>query len=65
MTVDEFNRASLGELAYISGIDRHRWSRYLTGEVSINERTLSKISQKIGMTPVQLLAAIIARRSSK
>ncbi len=65
LTFAEFQEISLGQLAVMTNIDRHRWSRYLTGEVSINERTLSKVAQKIGMTPVQLLKAIIARRSSK
>ena len=65
VTFAEFQKISLGQLAVLTNIDKPRWSRYLTGSVSISERTLSKVAQKIGMPPVQLLEAIIARRSSK
>lgn len=64
MTNAEFQTASLGQIAALSGIDRHRWSRYLTGKVSITESTLTKAATKLGMTPIELLAAIIQRKQS-
>lgn len=64
MTFDEFQEASLGQIATLTGIDRHRWSRYLTGKVSITESTLTKAARKLGMTPMELLSAIIQRKES-
>ncbi|WP_009630213.1 helix-turn-helix domain-containing protein [Synechocystis sp. PCC 7509] len=64
LTFAEFQEISLGQLAVMTNIDRHRWSRYLSGKVSMTKSTLAKVAQKLGMTPVQLYEAIIARRSS-
>lgn len=62
MTPDEFSQASLGQLAVLTGIDRQRWSRYLTGKVGITDTTLSEVAPKLRMTPDQLLRAIIEHR---
>lgn len=64
MTLEEFQVASLGKLALQTGIDRHRWSRYLSGKVAMNEKTLSKIASKLEMTPTELLTAILERRKA-
>lgn len=64
MTAKEFRQASLGQLAVSTGIDRQRWSRYLSGKVAVTERTLSKAALRLGMTPSQLLGAILERRAS-
>jgi transcriptional regulator with XRE-family HTH domain len=50
MTLEEFMNSSLGELASKTGIDRHRWSRYLSGKVSINYSTLCKAAKKLNMS---------------
>lgn len=63
MTPDEFRSASLGQLAIVTGIDRHRWSRYLSGKVGITDKTLVEIAPKLGMSPSDLLSAIIERRA--
>lgn len=63
MTPDEFRQASLGQLAIVTGIDRHRWSRYLSGKVGITDKTLVEIAPKLGMTPEQLLGVILTRRA--
>lgn len=60
----EFQEMSLGQLAAITGIDRHRWSRYLSGKVSMTEKTLNKVATKLGMTASELLMAISQRRKS-
>ena len=62
MTTEEFQAASLGQLGVMTGIDRHRWSRYLSGKVSITENLLSRIALRLGMTPSELLEAILERR---
>ena len=62
MTFEEFQSATLGELASMTGVDRHRWSRYLSGKVALTDTTLLKIAEKLEMSPVQLLEAILRRR---
>ena len=62
MTTEEFQTASFVELGIVTGIDRHRWSRYLSGKVSITEKLLSRIAPRLGMTPDELLTAILQRR---
>lgn len=62
MTNDEFQTASLGQLAIVTGLDRHRWSRYLADKVAITDKTLTKIAPTLDMTPSQLLSAILERR---
>lgn len=63
MTSEEFLLASLSRLESLTGIDRHRWSRYINGRVAINERTLSRAADALEMTPIGLLDAIRVRRS--
>lgn len=63
MTANEFGQASLGQLAVLTGVDRQRWSRYLSGKVAVTERTLSKAAPRLGMTPSQLLGAILECRA--
>ena len=62
MTCEEFENASLTSLAALTDVDKHRWSRYLSGKVALTDTTLSKIAPKLGMTPIQLLEAIMRRR---
>lgn len=64
MTFDEFQQASLGQIAALTGIDKARWSRYLSCKVSITESTLTKIAPKLGMTATELLSAIIQRKET-
>jgi transcriptional regulator with XRE-family HTH domain len=61
MTLEEFMNSSLGELASKTGIDRHRWSRYLSGKVSINYSTLCKAAKKLNMSTEELLKGIERR----
>jgi transcriptional regulator with XRE-family HTH domain len=65
MNRKDFTTASLAQLELATGIDRHRWSRYINGKVAMNERTLNKAAQKLEIKPEELLSAIQARRESK
>lgn len=62
MTREEFLTKSLEQLMLMTGIDRSRWSRYLTGKVAINERTLNRAAQALHMEASELLQAIQLRR---
>ena len=62
MTPEEFQVASLGQLGVMTGLDRHRWSRYLSGKAAITDKTLSRITPKLEMSPGELLTAILERR---
>ena len=64
MTFEQFQQATLGQIAALTGIDRHRWSRYLTCKVSITESTLTKVAPRLGMTATELLSAIIQRKKT-
>mgnify|MGYP006430859225 CR=1 FL=1 len=63
--VNEFQELTLIELENITGIDSPRWSRYLSGKVSINTRTLKKAASNLGMQPQALLYAIEIRNHKK
>ncbi len=64
MDFRSFQTASLGQLALMTDIDRHRWSRYLSGKVGITDKTLVEVAPKLGMSPGELLAAILKRREN-
>ena len=64
MTVEEFCMATFGQLATITGVDRHRWSKYVSGKISVTERTLQKVAPRLGMAPDEILRAIQIRRSA-
>ncbi|MBW4484932.1 MAG: helix-turn-helix transcriptional regulator [Tildeniella torsiva UHER 1998/13D] len=64
MNENDFKKASLAQLEAATGIDRFRWSRYINGKVAMNERTLGRAAQGLGMKPSELLAMIHARRGS-
>lgn len=65
MDCKKFQTAKLDELAALTGVDRTRWSRYLSGKVALNEKTLSGIAAKLGMTPEQFLTAFRQRREKR
>lgn len=65
MRVTEFQELSLVQLERITGIDQTRWSRYFSGKVSINSRTLEKAAKPLNMEPADLLYAIQLRILSK
>ena len=62
MTSEDFLAASLGQLGVMTGLDRHRWSKYLSGKMAITDKTLSRIAPKLEMSPGELLTAILERR---
>jgi len=65
MEITEFKQASLLMLEKATGICKTRWSRYLSGRVSVSEKTLSSAAEKLGMEPAELLKAIHDRRQAQ
>jgi len=62
MDTKDFNKATLSQLAALTGIDKHRWSRYLSGKVTVTEATLEWMAQRLDMTVDEMLKAIRQRR---
>ncbi|MGB3208670.1 MAG: helix-turn-helix transcriptional regulator [Crinalium sp.] len=64
MNIKEFREVTLGELERLTGVDRPRWSRYLSGKTSVTVKTLEKAAPKLGMTTDELLKAMNERAKS-
>lgn len=62
MTVEEFCSATLDSLAFVTGVHKSRWSRYLNRRVDLTEKTLNTAADKLNMTPETLLKAMNKRR---
>jgi len=65
MTITEFQQASLDQLSSASGVDRSRWSKYLSGKIAPNTRTLEKIAIGLEMTIDELVLAMKLRQQNR
>jgi transcriptional regulator with XRE-family HTH domain len=63
METEAFVQLSLRELQALTGIDRHRWSRYFNQRIYPNEKTLLRAAKSLNMEPGKLLDAIQAKRA--
>jgi Cro/C1-type HTH DNA-binding domain len=61
MTIEDFISTPLVDLHAMTGVTSPRWSRYFSGH-TLSERTISKIAEKLEMTPGELLTAVNERR---
>jgi transcriptional regulator with XRE-family HTH domain len=59
----DFHRLSLRQLSDLTGIDRPRWSRYLSGKKSMTTRTLQRAADGLRIPPDMLLRLINERRA--
>jgi len=57
----DFHRLTLRQLSDLTGIDRPRWSRYLSGKKSMTTRTLQKAAVGLRI-PSDLLLRLINER---
>jgi transcriptional regulator with XRE-family HTH domain len=60
----DFHRLTLRQLSDLTGIDRPRWSRYLTGKQSMNTRTLQRAAGSLRI-PSDMLLRLINERIQK
>jgi transcriptional regulator with XRE-family HTH domain len=58
MLIDDFKSISITRLAALTGIDKSRWSRYLSGKVAMTTTTLSVAASRLEMKQEDLLRAI-------
>jgi len=62
MKPENFINLTLSELCELTGIAKSSWSLYFNGHRSINERTLNRAAEKLGMSPGVLLEAFNLKR---
>ena len=63
MTIESFVQMTIAEIARITKIAPAQWSRYLNRKKSINENTLERAGEALGMTSDEVLKAINTRRN--
>lgn len=61
MSVNEFKKIGLNELAAKTGLDKTRWSKYFNGQL-MTEAVLNEAAQALEMQPHVLLFAINQKR---
>ena len=62
MELKTFINLSSQEVCELASVHLSQWSRYLSKKTALNERTLERIGDKLGMTPDIVLKGIIEKR---